>query len=162
MINLKYNKGVKLNKNLIFILMIFFVVLSFFIVLFIRNNIEKNKIKEENREYLYYKDKTIKINNVITIMNKAIESNRNNNIESNDKNEFIENDTDSIKVYIEIKSRESIIPMEALLLSENGGVQKVESLFSDMFFEYKTIEYHKKTGKIKKIVFIAVEDELEE
>ena len=90
-------------------------------------------------------------------MNKAIDTNRKNNIETDEKGEFLENDTNSIKVYLEIESRGSVIPMEALLLSDVSSIDKVEKLFSDMFFKCSKIEYHEKTGRIKKIVFKAIE-----
>ena len=45
------------------------------------------------------------------------------------------------------------IPMENLILNDKIGVEKVEDAFSDLLFETKDIEYHKKTGQVKQVVF---------
>lgn len=156
-IKIKYNKEVELKKYVFLIFFIVIVGLAFIGINIFKYNYNKKVIQNENLKYISDKDNIVQINKVITIMNKAIESNKKNGISQNEKNEFIENDSNSIKVYMKIESRDSIIPMEALIFSKNGGNSKVENLFSDVLFKFDTIEYHKKSGRIKKIVFKAIE-----
>ena len=86
----------------------------------------------------------------------ANRKNTENNIKQDEKKVFNENDTNSIKIYIETKSSKDElvqIPMEELMLNEKTGPEKVEYAFSDLKFKMTQKEYHKKTGQIKKIVF---------
>lgn len=146
-----------MKKNIFFVILFLIIVVSVILVNYFDNVKTKREIIRENSEYTQYEKANIKINDLITLMNKAIDTNRKNNIETDEKGEFLENDTNSIKVYLEIESRGSVIPMEALLLSDVSTIDKVEKLFSDMFFKCNQIEYHEKTGRIKKIVFKAIE-----
>ena len=90
-------------------------------------------------------------------MNRAIALNRSNNIRQNENKIFEENDTNSIKIYLETKSTKDEalvkVPMEELILSNKSSIEKVEYAFADVKFKMTEKEYHKKTGQIKKIVF---------
>lgn len=118
---------------------------------------KQKNIYNINQEFLAYENSTIQINNIVTIMNKAITMNTQNNIQQDKKNIFKENDTNSIKIYLETNSSKDEkmvqIPMEELMLNNKTGPEKVEYAFSDLKFEMTQKEYHKKTGQIKKIVF---------
>ena len=109
----------------------------------------KTQVSNINKEFLAYENSKVQINTIITLMNKAIQKDENN--------KFKENETNSIKIYIEIKSREAVIPMEELILGEKAGIEKVSYAFSDGLFEITKVEYHEKTGQVKTIVFTAKE-----
>ena len=117
----------------------------------------QNKIKSINKEFLAYEESTIQINKIVTLMNRAIVLNRSNNIRQNENKIFEENDTNSIKIYLETKSTKDEVlvkvPMEELILSNKSSIEKVEYAFADVKFKMTEKEYHKKTGQIKKIVF---------
>lgn len=117
----------------------------------------RTEIRNTNKEFIAYENKNLQINTVVTLMNKAIQKNIENKINQDENKIFKENDTNSIKIFLEIKSRNSIIPMESLILGEKAGTEKVEYAFSDLLFEITTIEYHEKTGQVKKIIFTAKE-----
>ena len=121
---------------------------------------QKNKIESFNKEFLIYKDTIVQIDKVISLMNRAIQSNIDNNITQNEKKIFEENDKNSIKIYLEVenKSKVNTIPMEELILGEVAGMEKVSYAFSDMVFEITNIEYHK-NGQVKKITFTAIEEQ---
>lgn len=116
------------------------------------------EVRNLNKEFIAYENKNLQINTVVTLMNKAIQKNIENKVIQNENKYFEENDTNSIKIYLEIKSRNSIIPMEELILGEKAGTEKVEFAFSDLLFEITNIEYHEKTGQVKKIIFTTKED----
>lgn len=116
------------------------------------------EVRNLNKEFIAYENKNLQINTVVTLMNKAIQKNIENKVVQNENKYFEENDTNSIKIYLEIKSRNSIIPMEELILGEKAGIEKVEFAFSDLLFEITNIEYHEKTGQVKKIIFTTKED----
>lgn len=117
----------------------------------------QNKIVNINKEFLAYEESTVQINKIITLMNRAIQLNRTNNVKQNENKIFEENDTNSIKIYLETKSSKSEelvkVPMEDLMLSNKSSSEKVEYAFSETKFKMTEKEYHKKTGQVKKIVF---------
>lgn len=117
----------------------------------------KTQVSNINKEFLAYENSKVQINTIITLMNKAIQKNIDNKVEQDENNKFKENETNSIKIYIEIKSREAVIPMEELILGEKAGIEKVSYAFSDGLFEITKVEYHEKTGQVKTIVFTAKE-----
>ncbi len=148
-----------MKKIIFFILISVIILIAIFGINYLNYVSNKKQILNQNKEYIQYEGSVIKINQVTTVMNKAIDNNKKNDIETDENGKFIENDTNSIKVYLEIESRDSVIPMEDLLLSEVSTTAKVEKLFSDMFFEYKEIKYHQKTGQVSEIIFRAIEEE---
>ena len=120
-------------------------------------NLKKNKqeVEKINNEFLVYKDRQIQINTLNTLMNKAIQYNIDNKVQQDEKNAFIENDTNSIKIYIDLSIEQITVPMERLLLNQSSSnrAEKVEFAFNDSLFETVEIQYHKKTKQVSKIVF---------
>ncbi|MBP3463084.1 MAG: hypothetical protein J6K45_01180 [Clostridia bacterium] len=146
-----------MKKIFIIITIIVISVISIVFAKYSEYSKKTNEINAINKEFLYYENSQIQINTVVTLMNKAISLNKENNIKQNDKLIFEENDKNSIKIYLETKSTQNEelvqIPMEELMLNKNAGPEKVVYAFSTSKFEMKEKEYHKKTGQIKKIVF---------
>lgn len=144
-------------KKILIIITIFVIsIVSIVFMKYTEYTKNQKKILNFNKEFLIYENSTVQINNIVTLMNKAIAKNTENNIQQDEKKLFKENDTNSIKIYIETKSSKDEIvqiPMEELMLNEKTGPEKVEYAFSDLKFEMTQKEYHKKTGQIKKIIF---------
>lgn len=147
-----------MRKTIYLILIPVIIIVSIVLGNYIEYSKNKTEIANLNKEFSAYENEKIQINTVVTLMNKAIQKNIENQITQNENKIFQENDTNSIKIYLEIKSRNSIIPMEDLILHQKAGTEKVEYAFSDLLFEITDIEYHQKTGQVKKIIFTAKED----
>ncbi len=122
--------------------------------LLITKNTVIRRIKVENSKYEYYLGKTILGTEVTSIINKAIDQNEQNKIPKNEKGHYIENDEDSLKIYVEMITIEKTYPMEEFY--KNDMTNFVEN-FNLIQFECTSIEYHKKTGKISKIIFKQIE-----
>ena len=146
-----------MRKILILVIISVITITSIVFVKFAEYSKMKTEVNKINKEYLAYQNSNIQINTIVSLMNKAIEQNKKNNISQNEDKTFNENDTNSIKLYIETKSSDGKqmvkIPMENLILNDKIGVEKVEYAFSDLLFETKDVEYHKKTGQVKQVVF---------
>lgn len=149
-----------MRKTLYFILIPVVIIVSIVFANYIEYTKNKTEIINLNKEFIAYENKNLQINTVVTLMNKAIQKNKENGIPQTEKQNFEPNDTNSIKIYLEIKSRNSMIPMEELLLNSKIGIEKVEYAFSDLIFEISNIEYHEKTGQVKKVIFTAKEEEI--
>ena len=142
---------------------IFIVVIIIIIIVFVKYKEEQRvlkDIKKINNEFIIYEGRKIQINTLNTLMNKAIQYNYDNNIEQDGKGNFLENDTNSIKIYVELPIDNTTVSMERLLINKNqtGRTEKVEFAFSESLFEIKNIEYHNKTKQIKSITFVEIDN----
>lgn len=116
----------------------------------IKKNNTLEQVKKKNSEYELYSGKALLGTDITTIMNKAIDQNEKNKIPKDEKGYYIENDTNSIKIDIEMITIEKTYPMEAFF--KKGMTSFVEN-FNLIEFKCTSIEYHKKTGLISKIKF---------
>lgn len=148
-----------MKKTIVLILIIVVVIISIIFTNYVEYSKAKMKVLEFNKEFLEYKNSNVQINTIITLMNKAIQKNKDNQIEQDENQYFKENDKNSIRIFVEIKSKSAVIPMEKLILDEKSGMEKVSYAFSDMLFKTTKVEYHERTGQVKKIVFTAIEEE---
>lgn len=122
--------------------------------LLITKNTTNRLIKEENSEYEYYLGKTVYGTEVTTIINKTINQNENNKIQKDEKEHYVENDENSIKVEIKMITTGKTYPMEEIY---NNDITKFVQNFNLIKFKCTSIEYHEKTGKVKKIIFEQME-----
>lgn len=145
-----------MKKILILICVVTIIIVSMIFSTYTEVNRNKNEIKKINNEFLLYKNSDIQINTIVSLMNKAIQLNKDNKISQDEKLNFVENDNNSIKLYLETKSSKGEIvkiPMEELILNDKVGIEKVEYAFSDLIFQMKDIKYHEKNGQVKSITF---------
>lgn len=145
-----------MKKTFILICISTLVIISCVFAKYVEYSRKQNEIQKINKEFLLYQNSDIKINTIVSIMNKAIQLNKTNKIQQDKKKIFIENETNSLKIYLETKSSEDEnvkIPMEELILNEKAGIEKVEYAFSDLTFTITNIQYHKKSGQVKSITF---------
>ena len=107
-------------------------------------------IQNENAEFEQYKDKEVYGLTVGTIINKAIDKNTKNKIEKDNDGNFIQNDENSIEIEIYMADNETTYKMETIY---NGGTEQFVQYYRDIKFKCSKVEYHKKTGRIKYILF---------
>ena len=107
-------------------------------------------IKQENKEFEQYQDKELNGLDVATVINKATDKNTKNNISKDEKGNFIQNDENSIEVEIYMSDNDITYKMESIF---NAGTEQFVQYYSNINFKCSKIEYHKKTGRIKYILF---------
>ena len=108
-----------------------------------------------NKEYITYKDKTIVGTTLVSLINKTVDNNEKNNIEKDEKNTYIENDKNSVKIYIyfldlekEDKYIETPYTMEQIY---NNDTDNFIKLYGTSNFYCSNIDYHEKTGNVKSL-----------
>ena len=84
------------------------------------------------------------------MMNKAIDKNTKNKIEKDDQGNFIQNDKNSVEIEIYMTDNETTYKMETIY---NAGTEQFAQYYGNIKFKCSKIEYHKKTGRIKYILF---------
>lgn len=141
----------KKNIFIIFIILLVIIILSFMFISINRKKI--SVMKQSNKEYEQYLNKEIYGTDVVTIINKVIDSNKKNNIQIQEDGKYISNDTNSIIVELvmitnEEKQETTTYRMETI---SEVGVKEFIANFNTAKFKISDIKYHNKTGKISDI-----------
>ena len=111
---------------------------------------ECNNIQKENADFDKYKDQDVYGLEIASMMNKAIEKNTKNKIEKDAHGNFIQNDKNSVEIEIYMTDNETTYKMETIY---NAGTEQFAQYYGNIKFKCSKIEYHKKTGRIKYILF---------
>ena len=141
-----------MKKNLILISVLLLSVIII-CVIGIWSNLKKITLQIQlNSEYEQYMNKDIYGTDVATILNKAMNNNKQNGIEQKD-GKYIENNTNSIIVELvmitnEEKEKTKTYRMETI---DKVGISEFIKNFNTAKFKITKIEYHEQTGKIKYI-----------
>lgn len=139
-----------MKKNVILILTIFLVI-AVIVSYGLYNEKEKNlKSSNINRSYESFYNQQVLGTDVISIINKAIDSNKRNSIEQDEKGNYIENDKNSIKIDIKFKELDQVITMERI---NEVGMQRFWQNYGPLDFKCTKIEYHQKTNNVKYMYF---------
>ena len=101
-----------MKKIIILILIAVTIAISMIFVNYTEYRNKLAQVNKINKEFTVYENNIIQISTVITIMNKAIQLNTENDIPKDENNFFIENETNSIKVFLEIKSRGTLFSLQ--------------------------------------------------
>ena len=140
----------KRNLILISVLLLSVIIIC---VIEIWSNLKKITLQKQlNSEYERYMNKDIYGTDVATILNKAMNNNKQNGIEQKD-GKYIENNTNSIIVELvmitnEEKEKTKTYRMETI---DKVGISEFIKNFNTAKFKITKMEYHEQTGKIKYI-----------
>ena len=111
------------------------------------NSINNQRIaQKENIKFEIYKDEEITGAEVTTLINKAINSNQQNEIEKDKKGRYIDNETNSINIDIKFIDDDVTYNIEKIY---NNGMDKFLTYYRDIKFKCVDVQYHDKTQKIK-------------
>ncbi len=144
-----------MKKNLLLIITVFIVILGTVYGLILSKKIKQNEIQNNNKYYEYYLNKEILGTELATIMGRAIEQNIKNEIQKDENGLYIENNLNSIKIDIKMVTVDKTYPMEVIY---NNDITLFVQNFNLIKFKCVNIEYHKKTGFIKKITFEEIQE----
>ena len=115
------------------------------------NSINNQRIaQKENIKFEIYKDEEITGAEVTTLINKAINSNQQNEIEKDKKGRYIDNETNSINIDIKFIDDDVTYNIEKIY---NNGMDKFLTYYRDIKFKCVDVQYNDKTQKIKYMLF---------
>ncbi len=109
-----------------------------------------NQAQKQNKQYESYLEQEVYGFDLTTVINKAVDNNKNNNIEKDKQGYYINNDNNSIQIDINILDNEKTYKMETLY---SGGMDQFVRFYGDIKFKCTKLEYHKKTNKVKYMLF---------
>ena len=137
-------------KKIFIFLAIVVIIVAIVGVRYISYKSEYNAVRRENADFEKYKDQEVYGLDVASIMNKAVDKNTKNKIEKDDNGNFIQNDENSIEIEIYMSDNETTYKMENIY---DAGTEQFVQYYRKIKFKCSNIEYHKKTGRIKYILF---------
>ena len=144
-----------MKKNLIILISILLIICAFVVYFVINYRNMQMQAQINNKEYNTYKDKTIVGTTLVSIINKTVDNNEKNNIEKDNSNVYVENEDNSIKIYIYFldedgKRIETPYTMEQIY---NKGSDSFIKLYGTSNFTCTNIDYHSKTRNVKSLTF---------
>ena len=146
-----------MKRNLIILISALLIVCVFVVYFVINYRNMQIDAQANNKEYITYKDKTIVGTTLVSLINKTVDNNEKNNIEKDEKNTYIENDKNSVKIYVyfldlkkEDKYIETPYTMEQIY---NNDTDNFIKLYGTSNFCCTKIDYHEKTDNVKSLTF---------
>ena len=139
-----------MKRTFLIVLAIFLIVICLVCVALINIRTTKREISKENYEYEQYLNKNILGIDLATLISKTVNSNEKNSIPKDENGYYIENDENSIKIDLKMATVDKTYPMEEIYKS---NVAKFVKNFNYINFKCTSIEHHKKTKRVSKVVF---------
>ena len=136
------------------LILLFLIIIISFYTLNSNYKKQKNTLNLYNKEYQNYLNKTITGTELASLIDKVIDLNEKNNVEKDSKNHYISNNENSIIIEIKIALTNKTYKMEEFY---NNDISEFVKYFSDQMFKCNSIEYHKNTGKVSKMLFLQEE-----
>lgn len=139
-----------MKKILICILSIFLIIICIVGYSVYSKNENTAQISVDNKTYESYYNKEVLGTDIISIINKATDSNKKNDIKIGKDGNYIDNEKNSIRIEIKFLELDKVITMERI---NNVGIEKFWSNYGALSFKCTKIEYHEKTHRVKYMYF---------
>lgn len=137
-------------KKIAFFFLIIIVIISTFTYLYLVYLDNYNKSQKENKKYESYINQEITGTELTTLINKVVDSNIQNNVQKDKKGKYIDNEENSINIDIKFIDNDITYNIEKIYSS---GTNKFFQYYGDIKFKCSITEYHKKTNKIRYMLF---------
>lgn len=139
-----------MKKIIICILSIFLIIICIVVYGVYQKNENTAQIGVDNKTYESYENKEVLGTDIISIINKATDSNKKNDIKIGKDGNYIDNGKNSIRIEIKFLELDKVITMERI---NNVGIEKFWSNYGALSFKCTKIEYHEKTHRVKYMYF---------
>lgn len=139
-----------MKKIIICILSIFLIIICIVVYGVYQKNENTAQIGIDNKTYESYYNKEVLGTDIISIINKATDSNKKNDIKIGEDGNYIDNGKNSIRIEIKFLELDKVITMERI---NNVGIEKFWSNYGALSFKCTKIEYHEKTHRVKYMYF---------
>ena len=139
-----------MKQTLFLILALIFIVICLVCYNLIDIQSQNKELKEENYKYEQYLNKEILGTELATLISKVVDQNEKNGVQKDQKEYYIDNNQNSIRIDLKMTTIDKTYPMEEIY---NNKITNFVQNFNTIKFKCTNIEYHKKTGKISKLIF---------
>ena len=115
------------------------------------NNINKQRIaQKENIKFEIYKEQEVTGAELTTLINKAIDTNEQNEVKKDNKGRYLDNEVNSINIDIKFIDDDVTYNIEKIF---NNGMDKFMNYYRDIKFKCVDIKYHDSTHKVRYMLF---------
>ena len=142
-------------KKIVYCIIILLVIISAAIGYWFSYNIKHNASDELTAKYEGYLNIEIRGSTLVSLMNKIVDQNIRNGIDLDENGMYIENETNSMKLFIKFLDRDTIFPIEKI---DKVGIDQFAQNYSVRLFKCYKIEYHQSTHKVSRMYFEEVSE----
>ena len=144
-------------KNKILLILIFMCVLLVvaYYVYSYRNSIAESQ--KMNREYEQYQNSQMLGSELISLINKTVDVNTDLGIEKDQDGLFIDNEENSIKIYVNFVYEDDYKTLEMEKIYNNGA-ENFMKVYSTASFKCTEFTIHEKTNNVKSLTFTETND----
>ncbi len=137
-------------KKLALFLLIVIIIVAGISYMYLNYKANYYEAQKQNKQFESYLSQEIYGASLTTIINKAVDNNKNNEVEKDNKGNYINNNNNSIQIDINMLDNEKIYKMETLY---QGGMDKFVKYYGEIKFKCTKLEYHNNTNKVKYMLF---------
>ena len=146
-----------MKNRILLILIIFMSIIAVISYIIYNYRINLQEVQRINNEFKSYAEAQMLGTELVSVINRVQDINSKNNIEKDSDGLYIENEENSIKMYIKLKYEDdySVLEVERIL---NNGIENFIKNYSTASFKCEEITYHEKTGNVKSLTFTETDD----
>lgn len=137
-------------KKIAIFLFVIIGVLSTISYIYLTNISNYNNTQKENIKFEKYIDKEITGTELTSLINKAIDSNNQNQVKKDNKGKYLDNESNSINIDIKFIDDDVTYNIEKIY---DSGVNTFIIYYRDIKFKCMDVKYHSKTNKVKYMLF---------
>ena len=137
-------------KKVAICLLIVIAIISTISYLYLNFIFVNRNAQRENVKFEIYKDKEILGSELTTLINKAVDYNKQNEVSKDNKGQYIDNENNSLNIDIKFLDNDSTYNMQKIY---SGGMDTFYSYYKDIKFKCNEVQYHKTTNKVKYMLF---------
>lgn len=137
-------------KKIAIFLLIIIAIISTVAYIYLSNISTYKSAQKENAKFEIYIDKEITGTEITTLINRAIDQNKQNEIQKDNKGKYIENNENSLNIDIKFIDNDITYNMEKIF---DSGIETFLAYYRNINFKCSEVQYHEKTNKIKYMLF---------
>lgn len=138
---------------IIFVILISILAIGIYAVINYRSTVMQSQ--KINNEYKELYNNNFSGTELVSIMNRTADINEKRGVSKDTKNLYIDNEEDSIIIYVKLKYKDDYktLRMEEIL---NNGVENFIKPYSVADFKCTDIKYHNKSKNVKELTFTEI------
>lgn len=137
-------------KKFVCFLVVVLIIICGFSYYYITYKENYKTIQKQNMAFEEYKNKEFYGADLVTAMNRAMDSNKKNNIEKSATGKWIDNNKNSISIKVKMLDTDKIYLMEDFY---QNGIEEFIKYYNKIKFKCIDIQYHNSTHQVKYMLF---------
>lgn len=137
-------------KKIAIFLLIVIAVVSTITYVYLNHIANYRNAQKDNKQFEIYQNQEILGSELTTLINKAIDYNKQNEIEKDYKGKYVNNETNSLNIDIKFVDDDVTYNIEKIY---QKGMDLFLSYYRDIKFKCNEVQFHKATNKVSYMLF---------